>query len=150
MRFVQNLGIAMVLIGWAGIAAGQTGPDHERPTSQKPSFMAGRIVVKLTTAAARQMAQAGTHPDDLKTEMLPLQEFREISRHYKVRTWSQLFPQQKEGSAGLERVYVVTFDPSVDVPTVCEAFKALSGLVEYAEPDSVLQVQQPADKVGRF
>jgi len=44
-------------------------------------------------------------------------------------------------ASGLDRVYRIRFDPSVDVSQVARDFEGLPGWVEYAEPDRRMEVQ---------
>lgn len=102
----------------------------------------GRIIVKLRPNAAKQVAKALSRQGSLTPEQLPVEPLRRISQEYQVHDWKLLFSNPlKEDPSGLNRIFLLSCDPSVDVGAAAGAFSALSELVEYAEPDQIVEVQ---------
>lgn len=140
------LGIGMTVAILGPGAAGAV-YDPDRPAPEGPAYVAGRLIVKLTPAAAEQVAPIAV---PITAARLPITALRALSRRYKVSAWRPLFPHTIQGQspagtvpgAGLDRVYVLTCDRSVDISAAVQAFAALTEYVEYAEPDHVVRIQE--------
>ena len=114
----------LLLLNWAPLAFGVVDPE-ENPALRRPQHVPGRLIVKLT----RQANQ----------ELTPL---KKLSRQYRVKDWKPLFPSTgTEDPTGLNRIYLLTCDPAVDVRAASSAFSALKEYVEYAEPDFIARIQ---------
>ena len=81
--------------------------------------------------------------DGWSPDQLPIEELKRLSLSYQVVRWKRLLPKRdrSEDSQGLGRIYLVTCGPLVNIPAACGAFSQLSDWVEYAEPDSMVQIQ---------
>jgi hypothetical protein len=102
----------------------------------------GRIIVKLRPNAAEQVARALGGQGSLTPEQVPVEPLRRISQEVQVQSWKPLFSNPlKEDPSGLNRIFLLTCDPSVDVLEASRAFSALSEFVEYAEPDRIVEAQ---------
>ncbi len=100
--------------------------------------------MKLTLVAAEQVAQVEDERGELSSQKLPIEALRAVSQENGVTHWRRLIAKpSQEDPTGLGRVYVLSVNPSMDIHTVVSAFSALPDLVEYAEPDSVVQIQTP-------
>ena len=127
---------------WAGCAFTDSGP---------PRAVAGRLLVKLTPKAAKEVAEARGEQGQLSPDQLPIKALRRLSRQYRVTGWRPLFPHPKvpglilapkrDDSTGLNRIYLLTCDPSTDIPAAARDFGRFSEWVEYAEPDRVVEIQ---------
>ena len=68
--------------------------------------------------------------------------FSRVFERCRVTSWKRLFPQpMKEDLAGLERVYTLSSDSTIDVVEAIRAFSVLTDLVQYAEPDKPATIQ---------
>lgn len=96
----------------------------------------GRMVVKLKPEAGREIARLKNETGVVRTEQIPIEALRALSQKYQIKEWKPLFAQTtSDDLTGLERIYVLSCDPAVDIGAAAQAFNTLSDLVEYAELD---------------
>ncbi len=125
---------------WQTVSYGMISEEPLQPNP--PSrYAPGRILVKLTPAAAQLLEKAG-EGQNLSPEQLPIEQLRKVSERYKVISWKPLLvrPVDKDPT-GMNRIYVLTSDLGIDISAAVQAFRALSEFVEYAEPDYEVQIQ---------
>jgi len=141
LRFIPFFYLAL-LIGGEGAACAQITPEEPLQPDEPPSYVAGRLVVKLTPAAYEQVAEAEGEGEVLEPKQLPIESFRTLSEKYRVIEWRRLIVRPfGNDPSGLNRIYLLTCDAKVDVARAAQEFGALSDFVEYAEPDFIVRTQ---------
>lgn len=134
------------MVGWAGCSDAAVLPEESPGPPQSPRYASGRILVKLTPTAAQQVEAVDLEGNGITAEQLPIEPLRAVSQQYQVVRWKRLIAKRSgEGNdpVGMGRIYLLVCDPRTDVKMAVGAFSRLKELVEYAEPDYMVQTQNP-------
>lgn len=122
--------MGMLLAVWVGVSGAAAGMER------------GKLIVKMTIEGARMLEGARGEAGAISVERIPEGPLKEICKRYGVSVWEPLLPPRPEGkTGGLDRIYRIRFDPSIDVSRIARDFEGLPGWVEYAEPDRRMEVQ---------
>ncbi len=127
----------MLLLAQVAVAEGEVPLD-------KPHYSPGRFIVKLTEPAAWEIARKTDESGFIQADDLPIEALWKVSLKYGVTQWKRAFQRlPKEDPNGLGRIYLVFCDPSANINLleVVRVFGELPELVEYAEPDYVVEAQ---------
>ena len=148
MKSLSSLSVILgtaLFFSLAGLPWAQVPSGADSWKEDLPRHAAGQFLVKLTSQAAERFRSAEKQNNGFLTaavDEIPIRELRDLSREYKVSRWQRLLPAPSgKDPSGLERIYLLFCDPSVDVVRASEAFSALKEFLEYAEPDSLMRTQ---------
>ncbi len=120
----------MLLAIWMGVSGAAAGMER------------GNLIVKVTVEGAKILEGARGETGAVSGEKIPEGPLKEICKRYGISVWEPLFSKLQTGKAnGLERIYRLRFDPSMDVSQVAQDFGGLPRWVEYAEPDRRVEIQ---------
>lgn len=122
--------MGVLLVIWVGVTGAAAGLER------------GKLIVKVTEEGAKVLESARGETGAVLVERIPEGPLRTICDRYGISIWEPLFPQRREGETnGLDRIYRIRFDPSMDVSQVARDFWGLPRWVEYAEPDRRVEIQ---------
>lgn len=110
------------------------------PGAMGARYAEGRVLVKVTERAAEEMLRvAEREGEPFPTRVVTVPALREAGERSRVKSWRRLIPNAPAADpTGLARVYLLILEPGAEMMPAVQAFGALSGWVEYAEPDAMV------------